>query len=744
MIAQAHFPLLRQGFPTLFYRAQLLQPGEQGLPLLRGGFSLLFPGRSALPQALPLPIQRLGLPQRYFRRGLPPALLPEQLLQPRLLQRFPAAAVRQQLPRRGQDRILPALEPGRQRFPALILLRSGLLRLFQTLSGPVHPILIGDVLPAGSKSPLLFDRDAAAADRAAGLPLFGDLLPELGCHDPRLTRQKSPVKSVVLLLGVQGVFRKMGEFFLLQPQLPRLRAEPVAVPLQGQKRIFPLLALLPGSLSLQHQRLRPVQLLQPLPELIQSVLRLGKAQGSFRLPGPGLFFLSQELIQLFSRLLQLPQLPELILRPLQQEFQFPQPCLFFLVRLSGLPGQGQVLFPLLGLQALQPQLLPALAHGPVRPVPGLQEGPHPVIGRLRPLQTRPAKAHFLSATLQAVPFPFQPLQIRKAGVQLQGSALLPVQFADALPQALLQGGEGVQLSLFLLRQRPQILQQRGMAGQEALRLSRLQLIRGQEHIPHEVAQFLLPFAAASAKLVPGPAQQVLVTEVLAVIEELAQDLVFLVAVRLQKLPELPLGQHHDLPELLRVQTQQFLNPSGHLVRALGGFPVRLLQQRADLLVAVAALGPPLAGKVDTAVDGVLLAALLKAQLHHRVRALFHIVAVEHGGAPVPAAGPAVEGENHRVEDGGLAGAGVPRHQVEPSVQRGKGDRGLPGIGAEGRHFQFQRSHRSASCSVRKSSRAAMSCCSLMPLLSRWRSRSPAKRSRARSSPVGSSPPQRSV
>ena len=367
-----------------------------------------------------------------------------------------------------------------------------------------------------------------------------------------------------------------------------------------------------------------------------------------------------------------------------------------------------------------------------------------MIGRFRPFQTFPAKAHLFPASLQAIPFLLQALQVRKAGVQLQCRASPSVQLTDALQQALLPGGEGVHFPLLLLCQRLQVFKQSGMPRQKALRLLRRQPLRRKKHIAHQKPQFLLPCAPPPGQLVSRPTQQILEAEILAVIKELAQDLVFLVAVSLQKFPELSLSQHHDLAKLLRVQAQKLLDAFGHLIGALGGFPVRLLQQCADLLIAVAALAAPLFGKVDAPVDGILPAALFKAQLHHRVGAFFHIVAVKHGRTPVPAAGPAIEGKDHRVEDGGLAGAGVSRHKVESAVKIRKGDRGLPGIGAECRHFQFQRSHCSASCSVKKSSRAAMSCCSPVPLLSRWRSRSPAKRSRARSSSVGSSPPQRSL
>ena len=104
--------------------------------------------------------------------------------------------------------------------------------------------------------------------------------------------------------------------------------------------------------------------------------------------------------------------------------------------------------------------------------------------------------------------------------------------------------------------------------------------------------------------------------------------------------------------------------------------------------------------MEAALHLVFLAALSKAELHHGVEGLGHAIAVEHVGAAVAAAGGAVESEHDCIEDGGLARAGVPGHKVQAVGELVEGKLCRPGVGAEGGHFQIQRSHTCPSCSVR--------------------------------------------
>ena len=104
--------------------------------------------------------------------------------------------------------------------------------------------------------------------------------------------------------------------------------------------------------------------------------------------------------------------------------------------------------------------------------------------------------------------------------------------------------------------------------------------------------------------------------------------------------------------------------------------------------------------MEAALHLVFLAALSKAELHHGIEGLGHTVTMEHFGAAVSAAGHAVESEHDGIEDGGLARAGVAGHKIESMGQFIKRQHRRSGIGAEGGHFQIQRSHACPSCCVR--------------------------------------------
>ena len=442
-----------------------------------------------------------------------------------------------------------------------------------------------------------------------------------------------------------------------------------ALPRQLLQQLLGPLAAKGAALCL---RLRVFQLREPFPQALLRFLQLGKCRspGGERLSGAaggGLGRLSRRLPPL-----QLPIAGQLA-------FQQPDPVRDGLQLLPGrrVPVQGALRLVQGPPSQIQPLLLAfdlrqkALQRGPglLRPLQGRQGLPK---GRVRPLQPRLPPFDLRRSGLQGAQMRLLALPLPQQGVHALRRALLGVQRGEPTVERGARVPALVQLSLLPLRQAAQILQQRRVLRLEALQLLRIQTLRGAELRQHQKAQLLAPAAAPVPQRVPGALQQILVAQIEGIVEELAQDLVFLVAVGPQELLELPLGQHDDLAELLRVQAQQLLAALPHPVGALQRRPLRLLQQGRDR----------------------------EAQLHLRVDGLGRVVAVQHVPLPVVAAGHAEEGEHDGVKDGGLAGAGVPGHQIEAPLQLLEGqDRGLR-IGAEGRHFQRERSHGRASCSVR--------------------------------------------
>ena len=97
-----------------------------------------------------------------------------------------------------------------------------------------------------------------------------------------------------------------------------------------------------------------------------------------------------------------------------------------------------------------------------------------------------------------------------------------------------------------------------------------------ENILHERAKLLALPGAAIFQLVPCPRQQILIPYIGFGVKEPAEDFVFLVAVGVEKLPELPLGQHDDFAKLLGIEAQQGFNARADSVCPFGGGAVRLI------------------------------------------------------------------------------------------------------------------------------------------------------------------------
>ena len=319
----------------------------------------------------------------------------------------------------------------------------------------------------------------------------------------------------------------------------------------------------------------------------------------------------------------------------------------------------------------------------------------PVHGLLGQCPSSLARLDLRALCLQFRKGGLHPLKLREPGIVGLGRALLRVERRDLSVQLTPRGFKLPKALRLLFDERCQVF--------EKLRVPRLIVLqiplRRLEDVLHQGAQlFTLPKAAAF-QLIPRAGEQILIPHVWRGVEEPAQDLVFLVTVGVEKFPELPLGQHDDLAKLLCVEPQQRLDTRRDLRRALRGLTVGFdkLCVRPRFVILI---GAALFAEMQAALYLVFLAALGKAELHHRVLGLRHMVAVEHVGAAVAAAGGAVEGEHDGVKDGGLARTGVAGDEIEPVRELFKGQRGGPGVGAEGRHFQIQRSHLSASCFVR--------------------------------------------
>ena len=340
--------------------------------------------------------------------------------------------------------------------------------------------------------------------------------------------------------------------------------------------------------------------------------------------------------------------------------------------------------------------------------------------RVLPLRQFAFAAAFL---LQLAELPVE--LVRRALLRIEsvgGGACRIANLSALLERRLLRGDE-----------RRQVLPQLRMVRQVALRV--LRASSGQNKtVLHQLPQPVLCPGAAAAQLVPRAAQQILKVQIGSVIEQLAEDLVFLAAVRFQKLPEFPLRQHDDLAELLPVEADQLLAAGGHPACALRRRGVRLLQERVDDRRTVELLRAALFGEVDGPRRCILFPVLRKTQPDLRIHGLRHMVAVHHLRRAVRAARRAVESEHYRVEDRGLACAGVPGDKIQAVLQLRERHGGFLRVGAEGGHFKMDRSHAPASCSCRNARSPSTSAGSGVARYRAQRCSSPARRRSSASAP----------
>ena len=196
----------------------------------------------------------------------------------------------------------------------------------------------------------------------------------------------------------------------------------------------------------------------------------------------------------------------------------------------------------------------------------------------------------------------------------------------------------------------------------------------------------------------GPVPQLLLQPLVQLrAENASEDLLSLLRGGQQQLQKVPLGNHGDLGELFAVHPQDLPHGGGDLPGLADDAAIGANQLRPRLLRHHAAALFGRAQIVGVAADGVGAAAVGKHQLHLRGSLRRGVFAAQHPRLPVVAAGLAVEGEGDGVKDGGLSGAGIAGDEVQsPVPQPLQLQHRSAGVGAEGGHGQFQRSHASPS------------------------------------------------
>ena len=186
------------------------------------------------------------------------------------------------------------------------------------------------------------------------------------------------------------------------------------------------------------------------------------------------------------------------------------------------------------------------------------------------------------------------------------------------------------------------------------------------------------------------------------VENLPENCNALLGRRKQKLQKITLRDHGHLRELVAVDTDDPAHRVRHVADLRDDAPVRIRQHRIRFLRCGAAAALCGALILRTAPDRIGLAAAEKGQLHVCGRFRRGVFAAEHRRVPAAAAGFAVKRIGERVEDGGLACAGVAGDEIQAfSAQLVQGQNRLAGIGTEGRHRQCDRSHASPPqiCSI---------------------------------------------
>ena len=146
-------------------------------------------------------------------------------------------------------------------------------------------------------------------------------------------------------------------------------------------------------------------------------------------------------------------------------------------------------------------------------------------------------------------------------------------------------------------------------------------------------------------------------------EDVPEDLLPLLGVRLEQLAEAALGDHGHLGKLLPGHADDLPDGPIHLFPFCHHPPVRV----GELGVRRLAGGPCAPGLfplvLRAAADGVLLPVIGEGQLHKGGGVQPGVFGAEHVRTPVPAAGLPEQGEGDGIEDRGLSRPGVPGDEV---------------------------------------------------------------------------------
>ena len=176
------------------------------------------------------------------------------------------------------------------------------------------------------------------------------------------------------------------------------------------------------------------------------------------------------------------------------------------------------------------------------------------------------------------------------------------------------------------------------------------------------------------------------------LENLPEDVLALFGGGQQQFEELPLGDHGDAAELIPVQADDPGDLRGDLPGAGADPAVRVIEFRFGPLQGHAAAPAGRALILRITAHPVNLPAIGKGKFHLGGGIRRGILAAQHGGVPVAAAGLPVQGVGDGVEQGGFSRAGIAGDQVQsPAAQLFHIQFGAPGIGAKGADDKAQRS-----------------------------------------------------
>ena len=210
------------------------------------------------------------------------------------------------------------------------------------------------------------------------------------------------------------------------------------------------------------------------------------------------------------------------------------------------------------------------------------------------------------------------------------------------------------------------------------------------------------------------AQPVLQREIRPCAEHFAEDLLAALRAGREQLEKIALGDHRDLREARAVQAGDLRHARRDLLRLCEDGAVRQGKERVRVLHHRAAAAPGRALVFRAAAHRVRPAGAGERELHPGGRLRRGVLRAEHGGIARVAARLAVERVGDGVENGRLAGAGVPADEVQPlGAQIGKRDLRPAGVRPERGDRQMQRPHASPSHTSCTSAAAKARCASLI-------------------------------